>query len=158
GASLSMVDPDGSLAVGNTQYWMAPAKFLGNQSAAYGGSLSFDLTQTPINNPFSQEDVILVGGGMTLVDNTPNIPGSTWTSYHVSLLETGWKLNNHAGPAATQAQMMTVLSSLTALYIRGEYQLGPDTEGLDNVVLTGGGAQYRYPVRALDADGDPLTY
>src|SRR5262249_46260192 len=128
--------PDGSLPIGNTQYWSAPSKFLGDQGTSYGGSLSFDLFNTPSNNQFDEEDLVLVGRGLTLVFDTPSNPTPNWTHYSVGLLETGWKVDGLAGPAATQAQMQNALSALTALYIRGEFQLGPDSEGLDNVRLT----------------------
>jgi hypothetical protein len=65
---VSLVDPDGNDANGNTQYWSAPAKFLGNQVTAYGGSMAYDLIDTNVGfGPFAEEDAILVGGGLTLV-------------------------------------------------------------------------------------------
>jgi hypothetical protein len=115
-------------------YWGAPGKFLGDVSAAYGGSLSFDLFDTPATNQFNQEDLILTGGGKTVVFDTSN-PGPTWTHYSVGLTQVGWRLNNLSGAAASQADMLTVLGNLTSLYIRGEFQLGNDTRGIDNVAL-----------------------
>ncbi len=158
GGFIGVADPDGSLPVGNTQYWSAPAKFLGNQAKAYGGSIAYDLIQSPTANPYSQEDVILVGGGLTLVYDNPINPNQTWTNYKISLFETGWKLNNLSGPAASQSQMRAVLSSLSAMYIRGEYELGPDSELIDNVILRVPAFSYVYDVEALDPDGGPLTY
>jgi hypothetical protein len=139
GGFIYLNDPDGSNATGDTQYWKAPTKFLGNLSAFYGGNLSFDLTDFTAFRfgPFDQEDIILVGGGLTLVYDTPYNPstGNTWTHYSVGLVPSGWKLNSLSGPPATEADMQTVLGSLEALYIRGEYQLGPDTANLDTVIL-----------------------
>jgi Laminin B (Domain IV) len=135
GGYISIIDPDGGLPVGNTQFWSAPSKFLGNQGTSYGGSLSFDLSNTPSNNQFNEEDLVLVGGGLTLVFDTLGNLTASWTHYSVGLLETGWKVDSLTGLAATQAQMQSALSSLSALYIRGEFQLGADTEGLDNVRL-----------------------
>jgi len=76
--------------------------------------------------------VILVGGGISLDYNLSSNPGMTWTPYSVPLSETGW---TNVGMPVTQQVMMTVLSSLTDLLIRGEYINGPDTGGLDNVTL-----------------------
>lgn len=136
GGRLSQGDPSG-----NAWYWYAPAKFLGNKQVAYGGSLSFDLAVTGTGAPFDEEDVILVGGGLTLVTSLPARPGSTFTSYHLGLTEVGWKRDSPTGAAATPSDMLTVLSSLTAIYIRGEYLLNMDDVGsIDNVVLEGSGA------------------
>ena len=136
GGYLSATDP-----TGNAWYWFAPAKFLGNRLQAYGGTLSFDLSVTGTGAPFTEEDVILVGGGLTLVTRIPARPGTTFTSYRVDLTELGWTRDSFAGVAATQADMKTALGALTAIYIRGEYLLNMDDVGqLDNVVLEGSGA------------------
>jgi hypothetical protein len=133
GGHVSLVDP-----TANAWYWYAPAKFLGDRHAAYGGTLRFDLAVTGTGTPFSEEDVILVGGGVTLVFALPNRPGAGFTSYQVSLTETGWKRDSLTGAAATRADLNTVLGALTDIYIRGEYLLANDDVGrLDNVVLTG---------------------
>lgn len=136
GGYISFADP-----TANTWYWFAPAKFLGNKLGAYGGTLSFDLVVTGTGTLYDEEDVILVGGGITLVFTLPARPGTTFTTYHIGLTETGWRLNTRAGAAATQTDMATVLGSLTGLYIRGEYLLSSDDAGkLDNVILEGSGA------------------
>ncbi len=126
-------------------YFSAPAAYLGNQSAAYGGLLSFDIAATmrdglDLNDP----DVILVGpGGLTLVYDVPFTPPPStvvnWSSFTVNLDETNWRVGTLTGPFATQAQMQTVLGSLSALYIRAEYFVGFDETGyLDNVILRAG--------------------
>ena len=136
GGYLSLSDP-----TGNTWFWNAPSKFLGNKQAAYGGTLSFDLAVTGAGTPFDEEDVILVGGGLTLVFTLPARPGTTFTSYHVPLTEAGWKRNTRAGVAATPSEMTTVLGALTNIYIRGEYLLSLDDVGsIDNIVLDAPGA------------------
>src|SRR5205814_1364717 len=118
------------------QYWSAPDRFLGNRSAAYGGSLSFDLADTAKGGLFAQEDVILIGGGETLVYALPGYPGPDWASFTVSLVEAGCHLTSLSGPNATAAELQSVLASLAALYIRAEYRLGSDFQSLDNVVLS----------------------
>ena len=140
GGYISFQDPDGSQPSGDVQYWLAPAKFAGAKGSAYGGRLSFDLRDTGSGNGvFSQEDVILIGGGLTLVCALSNAPGTDWTQYVVPLTETGWKRGSLGGLSASRDDLQTLLSSLTNIFIRAEYQLGPDTASLDNVVLCAGG-------------------
>lgn len=123
---------------GGVWYWKAPAKFLGDVSSAYGQIFSFDLRQSSTASQFDAADVILEGSGLKLVYDTPNNPGTDWTSYEITLQETaGWKVGTLDGLSATAGQMDTVLSALTDLFIRGEYVTGSDRGDLDNVVLRG---------------------
>ncbi|MCX6133774.1 MAG: T9SS type A sorting domain-containing protein [Ignavibacteriales bacterium] len=129
----------GEDAGGDDWYFKAPTKFLGNQSFSYGGSLSFDLRQYYTSSQYDIEDIIIEGGGLRLVFDTPNNPATTWTHYQVSLLETaGWKKTSLSGTAPTAAELKTVLGSITRLLIRGEYQNGTDKCDLDNVILASG--------------------
>lgn len=129
--------------VGLTWYWVAPGKFLGDVSAAYGQPLTFDLRQHYADlNPllqFDEDDVVLSGNGLTLALDTPFNPDRiNWTSYSVPLLASaGWRQTNIGGAPATEAQLQSVLSNLASLRIRGEFFVGPDTGDLDNVVLNG---------------------
>jgi hypothetical protein len=111
--------------------------FAGNRSAAYGGVINYDLiSQGAIATRFSAEDVRLSGGGLTLVIDAGVLPTTSWETYSVSLLASaGWRVNTLGGLAATEAQMMTVLGSLTGIRIRGDYMTDFDTTGLDNVAL-----------------------
>jgi hypothetical protein len=121
---------------GATWYWRAPPGFRGNQSAAYGGHLAFDLKQTFTDQQYNDSDVILIGGGLTLVFDTAANPGTDWTSYEVPLQESaGWRLNNLAGRLATREEMLRALAALTDVRIRGEYSTHQDTGHLDNVAL-----------------------
>lgn len=127
---------------GGVWYWVAPQKFLGDQSEAYEHDLKFDLRQVISGgaNQFGAEDVILEGAGTKLVFTLNSKPATdgTWTSYTISLVASnGWKVDSSAGAGATEAQLQNVLSNLTSLRIRGEYQTGPDVGYLDNVILGG---------------------
>jgi hypothetical protein len=137
GGYISMVDPDGT-TTGNTEYWQAPAKYLGSKTAAYGGALEFDLANAPGSGLFSQEDIILLGGGLTLIHPLGGAsPTAAFQHYSIPLTEAGWKRDNLAGPAATQLEFLAALANVTQIFIRAEYQLGMDTEYLDNVVMSG---------------------
>jgi hypothetical protein len=121
---------------GGTTYFVAPAKYLGNHAGAYGQSLTFDLKQViGAPNQFDNDDVILTASSLTLAYNTPYNPAldGSWTSFKVPLTEAGWHVGTIFGAAATQTQFQTVLSALTDLRIRAEYQTGADTDYLDNV-------------------------
>ncbi len=122
---------------GGTWYWRAPAPYRGNQSALYGGRLTFSLQQSSLNSQFEDPDVILQGGGTTLVLALPRHPGLSWTAYRVQLDEQGgWRVGSLTGPAASAAQLRSALGRVEDLRIRGEYVEGADTGGLDTVALS----------------------
>jgi hypothetical protein len=125
-------------AAGGVTYFVAPAAFLGDKSVALGSDLRFDLMQvyTGSASQFDDPDVILQGGGLTLVYDTPVNPANgAWTSYQVPLVAGDWRLNTLGGVAATPLQLEATLSNLTALKIRAEYRSGADVGHLDNVTL-----------------------
>ncbi|MEJ2563733.1 MAG: laminin B domain-containing protein, partial [Anaerolineales bacterium] len=99
------------LALEEYWYWQAPAKFLGDQSAAYGRTLSFDLVQSATDSQEDQDDVILIGDGVTLVFDTPYNPGDTWTNYVISLHESAGWLNSSTGLAPSSAEFIQVLTN-----------------------------------------------
>ncbi len=117
-------------------YWQAPAKFLDDQSAAYGRTLSFDLVQSVTDDQDDQDDVVLVGDGITLVFDTSYNPGDTWTHYVVTLHESAGWLNSSTGLAPSSIEFTQVLTNLESLLIRGEYRVGDDTGGLDNAAFS----------------------
>ena len=123
--------------VGGVWSWLAPAKFLGNDSAAYGQPLTYDLRMRGSGPLFEDSDIVLTGAGLTLHFDTSPVPADVpWTSYSILLSESaGWKVGSLAGPLATQSQVLAVLSDLTSLRIRGEFITGSDNGDLDNVVL-----------------------
>ena len=129
--------PDGAISSTDTGtgtwFFTAPDKYLGDASALAGGVLRFDLKVTLVDNPYEQTDVQLTNAALTLVfDCTPE-PGTTWQTFTVPLSAPGWKVGTRTGPAATAEQFSSVLSNLTRLRIRGEFNDGDDTGWLDNV-------------------------
>lgn len=132
-------NPDGLISAkddvtGGVWYFQAPDKYLGDNSAALGKVLKYDLKVTPIDNPFDDIDVVLEGGGLVLAFDTKPAPGTEWTTYKVPLSGGGgWKKKTLDGPAPTDDEFKAVLANVTLLRIRGEFNTGPDTGSLDNV-------------------------
>ena len=131
------------LGAGGVILWEAPAKFLSDKSAAYGGTLNYDLQQSTAERPSSGDipEVFLEGNGITLAFDLPNSsnPAVTpdWSSYSFILVaSTGW-MDYDTSLAATDAQMQSVLSNLSGIEIRAEYSAAHDIDGIDNVSLTG---------------------
>lgn len=125
------------LTIGGVWYWQAPSKFLGDNSGSYGQTLSFDLRMRGSGPLFDDADVILAGGGVTLVFDFAAVPADTgWTPYAVELSEAaGWRVSTLGGALATKAQIQAALGATTALRIRGEFITGTDNGDLDNVLL-----------------------
>lgn len=121
---------------GGVWYFDAPGKFLGDQSGSFGQSLNFDLMQTGSGSQFNSSDVILNGGGIELtLDIASNpLPLGDWVAYSVLLSDAESWMNG--GVAASEADIQSVLGSLTRLRLRGEFITGPDTGSLDNVILS----------------------
>lgn len=140
---------------GGTWYWEAPGKFLGDVSAAYSRTLSFDLRQdSEMRSQFNAPDVIISGGTSALVYDTPFNPRRVWTSYSIPLSEgAGWMkigvtepVSTAVGVRASAEDIQAVLQDVRSLRIRGEFENGLDEGFLDNVVLGG-----EAPVRWVDA-------
>jgi hypothetical protein len=124
---------------GSLLYFEAPAKFLGDDSFAYQKSLSFDVgdngSSTTVNGP----DVILVGKNITLVldiaTNPPTNSNLTLGHFEVSLMpSSAWHISTLTGATPTTAQFRSVLSSLTALRIRGSFHQSA-VASIDNISI-----------------------
>lgn len=137
GGSIGATD----VGTGQTWYYVAPAAFLGDRSAALGGSLTYELRQAVTTGPFDNSDILMTGGGLTLSYEFDYNPGTDWTAYAVDLAPSaGWRVGSRTGDAASAADFATVLGDLTALHIRGEYRnvASSDNSRLDNVFLVAG--------------------
>jgi len=126
-------------AAGGIWFWKAPLKFTGDFGDAFGRTFTFDLKQSSLNLQINnQRDVIFIGDGGTVIwfDTAMN-PGLDWTPYSITLsAAAGWM--NDDDSAASEATIRAILSDLEEIRIRGEFVNGPDTGGLDNVVLNAG--------------------
>lgn len=134
-------NPGGFLRTGDLFGWNAyhaPASFLGNQSAAYGGNLHLDtriLSSDGIDYP-----MVVISDASTRLQFRTVPPGTSWTSFDLPLLASaGWEVaaddSGDPGVAATEAQLLAVLSDLMFLSIDADWQTGEDQVDLDNVRL-----------------------
>lgn len=121
-------------------FFSAPASFLGNKAAAYGGTLSFSMRSnwSPPEITAPHASVQLLGANGVLLALQGDVPPALdWTRFSVSLVADGdWKLGSVNGSAASAADMQAVLSDLLALRINGDFGQGVEVSGLDSVVLS----------------------
>lgn len=132
GAHLEAVDD----TVGGVWYWVAPEAFLQVFASIAKrrpqAKLVFDLKVSDASAPFDDSDVILTGAGHELEFDTAENPGLEWTSYEVPLNGDGWRHKNEGRPA-THDELRAAIEGLESLWIRGEFQTGPDVGWIDNV-------------------------
>ena len=121
------------MSTGATMYWVAPPKFLGDQSKFYNGTFEFEQRQSTVSRQVtSTQDVILEGDILKLTFDVPNNPGSEWTKVSIPLNETaGWVKAD--GKAPTQIEMLQVLGNILKISMRAEYTTDAETDDLDNV-------------------------
>ncbi|XP_050757387.1 laminin subunit gamma-2 [Gymnogyps californianus] len=116
-------------------YFVAPAKFLGNQQLSYGQTLSFDYRLDRGGRQPSPHDVVLEGDGLRI--SAPFLPQGKVLPCGVSQTYT-FRLDEHPSskwsPRLNHFEYRRLLGNLTALWIRatfGEYSTGY----IDNVTL-----------------------
>lgn len=116
-------------------YFVAPAKFLGNQQVSYGQSLSFDYRVDRGGRHPSAHDVILEGAGLRIT--APLMPLGKTLPCGITKTYT-FRLNEHPSshwsPQLSYFEYRRLLRNLTALWIRATY--GDYSTGyMDNVAL-----------------------
>ncbi|CAN8217792.1 unnamed protein product [Coccothraustes coccothraustes] len=116
-------------------YFVAPAKFLGNQQLSYGQTLSFDYRLDRGGRQPSPHDVVLEGHGLRVT--APFLPQGEVLPCGISHMYT-FRLDEHPSskwsPRLNHFEFRRLLGNLTALWIRatfGEYSTGY----IDNVTL-----------------------
>ncbi|MGV3722197.1 MAG: choice-of-anchor D domain-containing protein [Actinomycetota bacterium] len=112
---------------GTPWYWNAPDTFLGDQSAAFGGSLSFVVRDDRERGPTAEgPDVVLVGGGSELTHRgKPRRGGNDpWLTLTAHLHEAGGWRHAHNGQLATGEELWRTLAQLDRLLVRGVWHRG----------------------------------
>lgn len=144
-------NPGGFLRTADLFDWNsyhAPAKFLGNKSAAYGGTLQLD--QRLLTHEGTDWPMVVISGAGLLLQFRTQPPGTDWTSYTIPMVAAGgWEiadvLNGEPSPAATEAQLQQVLANLEFLHIEADWKVGDDQVDVDNVRLLAGQAPVPEP-------------
>jgi hypothetical protein len=119
---------------GDIWYFVAPSRFLGDATKAFGKRLTWDLKQDNMYQQLKGRDVVLQGNGLSIVFNIKATPAKDWTPYEARIDDTGgWKIDDAAQAAATDDQIKLVLKNLTSLRLRGEFADGQDSACIDNI-------------------------
>jgi hypothetical protein len=123
---------------GTVWIFEASSAYLGDKTAALGGSLSFWLRTSTLVAPMvaNLADVRIGGGGLILALDAGPSPGLDWTYYSLDLTPGAWRLDSVDGPLATAADFATVFANIEHIQIRGEYSASLDIGGLDSVMLS----------------------
>eukprot|EP00292_Cryptomonas_paramecium_P009525 CAMPEP_0113710112 /NCGR_PEP_ID=MMETSP0038_2-20120614/29963_1 /TAXON_ID=2898 /ORGANISM="Cryptomonas paramecium" /LENGTH=258 /DNA_ID=CAMNT_0000636107 /DNA_START=161 /DNA_END=933 /DNA_ORIENTATION=+ /assembly_acc=CAM_ASM_000170 len=127
-------------------YFSAPAKFLGDKSFAHNGKFSFRLGHSEYmsngKDMIKDWDVILESKEWRLRVGIRNLipPWVGSTNNDLSLNEKSWTVIKGPGHghAPTEIQMIRLLTSLSAIYIRGGYYEGHEETWIDSVLMTEG--------------------
>ncbi|MEM6915077.1 MAG: laminin B domain-containing protein, partial [Verrucomicrobiota bacterium] len=116
--------------------WSSPEAYLGDKSQFVGGRLSYRMRVTEITSPFDGCDEFQIhGADIVLGYNTTEVPEVEMKEFHIPLTPSPAWTNVTEDRPATAGDFEKVMSSMTALLIRGEYHSGPDSGWLDKVSL-----------------------
>jgi laminin B (domain IV) len=133
-------NPGGFVRTGDVFAWNAyhaPAAFLGDKSAAYGGVLHLD--QRALGPNTHVYPMVVMSDGALMLQFPTDPPGSEWKSYDIPLVASaGWEIcdgTGNPGPPASEAQLRQVLGSLSFLHLDADWRSGIDQVDLDNVQL-----------------------
>jgi len=128
-------NPGGFIRTDDRSAWtafLAPAAYLGNQSAFLGGTLRFDI-RILASDPTVYPPVLLEGAGLQIARiGVANPVNNIWNTFQIALVETGWYHTTTLNPV-TAAEFASVMGNLTALRISADWLTGPDQVDLDNV-------------------------
>jgi gliding motility-associated-like protein len=161
----------GSIVLGATTLWIpfyyeAPAKFRGNKSAYYGGNLRYDVSQTSTGAGLAYAQVILTTNAGVSIWYYPSPPVTapafgSWANLDVELSAVPgyWKTTNDpVGPAATQAQIVAVLSDIATFEIQGLYRNANVFSRIDNVTMYPPIVVNTQPTNRTVCDGQTTTF
>jgi Ca2+-binding RTX toxin-like protein len=87
-------------------------------------------------------DVYLTSTSVGVIYASSGQPGTDWTHFSVNLDDTtAWHFGSAGGALATAAQIQAILTNLTAVTIRAEYENGAENGSLDNVAMVAPGGK-----------------
>lgn len=120
----------------------APQAVLGNQSGAYNGSITFDVSDA-FNDGAPYAGLILYGNGLAAAVNLgpPSTDNNALTTYTLTLNEANFtKFEGgyfQGATALSQAQFQGILGDLKGIAFTTEYKTGTDDSRFDNAMFTG---------------------
>jgi hypothetical protein len=115
-------------------YWDAPAQFLGDKSGAYFETLIFSMRSGGSGPASSNTQVVLSGNGLQLYSPGFQSPVGSWSLQFVTFAPfESWFVNSLSGPQASGEQILSVLSNLESLRIRGDYYPGLGSGDIDEI-------------------------
>ncbi len=116
---------------------VASAAFLGNQQAAYGGTLKFRVRHLHAQSD-GGPDVELRSGTTRLSYTQPKRASQRWQTFTTPFHESAnWKTNRPGQPLATKEELQAVLGKLEQISIRAEFAREPrEKTDLDEITLT----------------------
>ncbi|SCA62932.1 hypothetical protein SCG7109_AF_00140 [Chlamydiales bacterium SCGC AG-110-M15] len=125
-----------SLAINDeSNFFIAPAAYLGDMSHLYGSVLAFDLKMsTTANSTGHTHDIVLEGSNQAIAFDISD-PGLDWTSYNITLDENSGWVDRDSGAAANVNDVQSVLASLMTLKIRSEYLSDFAITDLDSLTI-----------------------
>jgi hypothetical protein len=143
--SVGYISVSESQGDSDTMFFSAPAKFLGDKRAAYNGLLRFQLKQSATSSLNGAYRFVLLGSSnLVLSLDLGAFPGTSWQVFEVPLNENaGWHvasidMKQSSNQLATRDDVVTVLRSLTSLWIKAEFSTHNfDRSDLDDVMLLG---------------------
>jgi len=134
-------DAAGYIAIDNGWYaggFLAPEKFLGNQSSFLNGTLSFQLSTDRVPPAGTQfPALILVGNnGQAIFSNYAGLPGTSLTDFTINLTAESFYKGSVEGPVSNVSldEFAAIMASLEKLSIFGDWN-GGEIASLDNVVM-----------------------
>ena len=121
---------------GASDWFSAPAEYLGSHADKLDGTLSFSLlaSTNPTNYPTAVGVAIVGDNDTTIFRDIASPLTSVWTEYELLLAASGdWHFDT--GADATDSEIESILSEIQGIYIRSDWSNGLDSTGLDSVSL-----------------------
>ncbi|KAL4649093.1 laminin subunit alpha-2 [Arapaima gigas] len=125
GISISHVEARSHL--GGEYYWKAPAAFLGNKLAAYGGRLVYTVSyetekKDKAVHATTLPDIILQGKGITVIDSRFGLQVYPFTERTKAIvLRAEHFIHRETGLPVSKKEFMTVLADVSGLLLRASY-------------------------------------
>jgi len=84
----------------------------------------------------ANDDIRMIGDGLTLRYDLPTPEINEWTTVTVDLsAAAGWVRVSDSQPP-TPAQFLAVMSNLTAIHLLADFRSGVETPAFDNITMT----------------------